>query len=231
MSPVALSDVVAHHSPVQPSSDWETVDGNSTFAAPTSRPRGNTEGDSNQPHDIPSSPARDKHSHARAQSEEGAEVDIVSPLPFQKHNDPFRVGNELDGATLVERTRRSMSLVPMPAQPPAPEPDQDTVDNSRLAVPTTPFETPRKPRSRSPLASSNENMFGATTPREELFNREADYDSVFKSRPKIAMSPVRQPLAFMPEQSIEDMLADDYDGPSMIAESTMNESPLVKKFR
>lgn len=83
--------------------------------------------------------------------------------------------------TLAERTRKSMSLIQprsteLPKEQPASRRRQ-----SRKSFPVNPFETPQKEPSRTP------------TPRDELFSDEVDYASVFKSRPRIAQSPVNSP--------------------------------------
>ena len=86
-------------------------------------------------------------------------------------------------ATLLERTRRSMSL--LPAQP---RDTRKSVNKHRKSkqFPTNQFETPRK---QLPIPEDLEDM----TPPEKLFSQDADYASVFKSRPKIAMSPTASP--------------------------------------
>ncbi|KAL8792703.1 MAG: hypothetical protein Q9195_004678 [Heterodermia aff. obscurata] len=86
-------------------------------------------------------------------------------------------------ATLLERTRRSMSL--LPAQPREPRKSMHKHRSSRQ-FPTNQFETPKK---EPAILEDLEDM----TPPEKLFSQEADYASVFKSRPKIAMSPTGSP--------------------------------------
>ncbi|KAL2838481.1 HAUS augmin-like complex subunit 6 N-terminus-domain-containing protein [Aspergillus pseudodeflectus] len=81
--------------------------------------------------------------------------------------------------TLTERTRKSMSLLPPPREIPRPR-------KSRVSFPVNQFETP-------PRASTADFPSRASTPRDELFEEEADYASVFKSRPRIALSPVTSP--------------------------------------
>lgn len=81
---------------------------------------------------------------------------------------------------LLERTRQSMSLLsPQPTSRPR---NSVTSHLPRLSqqFPVNQFETPPD-RSR------------ASTPRDELFSEDADYASVFKSRPRIATSPHRSP--------------------------------------
>ena len=78
-------------------------------------------------------------------------------------------------ATLLERTRQSISLVPS-----KPKTSRKSTQNSHIsrAYPRNQFETPRK-----------QTTFAELTPPEELFSPGAGYDSVFKSRPKIGLTP------------------------------------------
>lgn len=86
--------------------------------------------------------------------------------------------------SLAERTRKSMSLVPPSKRPPG----NPQSRKSRPSFPANQFETPRKQSSHSKNAQS-----GRSTPRDELFEGNADYASVFKSRPRVAHSPVISP--------------------------------------
>ena len=92
--------------------------------------------------------------------------------------------------TLLERTRQSMSLLPKEPRKPVPK--------HRLSkqFPINQFATPKK-------HSANSDVSEHTTPPEQLFSEEAEYASVFKSRPKIAMSPIPSPLAGM-DSSVDD---------------------------
>lgn len=80
--------------------------------------------------------------------------------------------------TLLERTRQSMSLIP-PKPPP-----QRGIEQRRTSkiYPTNQFETPGKQQSRPQNDQES-------TPPESLFEQDANYASVFKSRPKVALSP------------------------------------------
>ncbi|CBF70010.1 hypothetical protein AN6187.2 [Aspergillus nidulans FGSC A4] len=99
--------------------------------------------------------------------------------------------------TLVERTRKSMSLLPPPRDPPRP-PRQSR--KSRASFPVNQFETPPKPSYDIPSRAS--------TPRDELFEEQADYASVFKSRPRIALSPVASPAVHINPIEDFDLSAD-----------------------
>ena len=82
--------------------------------------------------------------------------------------------------TLIERTRQSMSTLP-------PLNNRRPSHRPKATQPTNLFITPKKQGPGTPDSSK------ASTPRDELFSQEADYASVFKSRPKIKMSPVVSP--------------------------------------
>ncbi|GFF40898.1 hypothetical protein IFM51744_04621 [Aspergillus udagawae] len=86
----------------------------------------------------------------------------------------------LNTFTLVERTRKSMSLLPPPSGRPPQQPRRSR--KSRVSLPVNQFETPEK-----------QSQTRASTPRDELFEEEANYSSVFKSRPRVAHSPIASP--------------------------------------
>ena len=50
---------------------------------------------------------------------------------------------------------------------------------------------------------------GTSTPKDKLFSEDADYASVFKSRPRVAHSPVTSPVAGMDDVFEEDSYLDD----------------------
>ena len=91
--------------------------------------------------------------------------------------------------TLLERTRQSISLLPSNPRPQASRKSMYERRSSKV-YPTNPFETPRKQVSK---------MKGLTPP-EELFTPGAGYDSVFKSRPKVAFSPAPSPSPGLQER-------------------------------
>lgn len=119
--------------------------------------------------------------------------------------------------TLVERTRQSMSFLP----PPSSQPRRSTAEKPRQSqvFPVNQFETPKR--------SQNERRSGASTPQEELFNHEADYASVFKSRPRIAVSPINSPSIHMtPLDDIESEA--EYSIDMDQGESVFQHSPLAR---
>lgn len=74
-------------------------------------------------------------------------------------------------------------------------------------------------------SSANKRIF---TPREQLFDEGVEYDSVFKSRPKVAHSPLMSPSA--PDYDVDD---DDGEEFSMVGalrelddEGELGSSPL-----
>ncbi len=84
-------------------------------------------------------------------------------------------------SSLVERTRRSISLLPASFHSKSSHPSHNRRQSRQY--PTNQFETPKKQ-----LEDLKE-----TTPPDMLFSPQADYASVFKSRPKIATSPSVSP--------------------------------------
>lgn len=84
--------------------------------------------------------------------------------------------------TLIERTRQSMSLLP-------PQTRKQVTDKRRTSkvYPTNQFGSPEQPYNTSSAE--------AMTPPETLFAQDVNYASVFKSRPKIATSPIPSPMA------------------------------------
>lgn len=87
--------------------------------------------------------------------------------------------------TLAERTRQSMCLIPprnTQQQLSQPRDQNPSRRQSRMSFPINQFETPQK---RAPSRTP--------TPRDDLFEDDVDYASVFKSRPRIAQSPVSSP--------------------------------------
>ena len=121
--------------------------------------------------------------------------------------------------TLLERTRQSMSLLPNPAGPGHDHSRKSMSKQPRQSqlFPVNQFETPRKrPTMDVSLARMDRTRSGSSTPRDHLFSEEADYASVFKSRPKIALSPALSPdrsdfgLNSMLEEDLGDLtLAND----------------------
>lgn len=106
-------------------------------------------------------------------------VDSSTPGLHRKSN-----GRE----TLQERTRQSMSSLPSKLRPPR----NSVYKQPSKIYPTNQFETPRKLHVGDPEFS---------TPSDELCSQDANYASVFKSRPKIALSPILTPVVGEPSES------------------------------
>lgn len=118
----------------------------------------------------------------------------TEPTSPRKTADP--PSNAVDQASLLQRTRHSISLAPQQSAAPLSR-KKPSHSRSRTSIyPVNQFETPRKqaPR-RSSLGVDDAAGKRVITPRDQLFSPEAEYDSVFKARPKIALSPVPSPSA------------------------------------
>lgn len=108
--------------------------------------------------------------------------------------------------TLAERTRKSMSLIPpLPTHEAQPRPGRR---GPRTSFSVNQFETPRK--SSRPSGGRS----GASTPQDKLFEEDAEYASVFKSRPRVALSPISSPAVhFSPSLDEEEFeLEEGYSG-------------------
>ncbi|KAI9865099.1 MAG: hypothetical protein M1813_002418 [Trichoglossum hirsutum] len=102
--------------------------------------------------------------------------------------------------SLLERTRKSMTVFQQAAS---------TKSNTQAARPRKSIHHPSKPHTRhmAPPETPNkhDDFYGSdnSIPREELFSQEADYASVFKSRPKIALSPTFSPAVPGEDEELE----------------------------
>ncbi|KAL4742338.1 HAUS augmin-like complex subunit 6 N-terminus-domain-containing protein [Aspergillus similis] len=129
-------------------------------------------------------------SESPSQAETNPVKDSTNPSPEEQPRESY---------TLVERTRKSMSLLPPSRDLPRPPRHSH---KSRVSFPVNQFETPPKPSSTYDIPSR------ASTPRDELFEEQADYASVFKSRPRIALSPVASPAVHVNPIEDFDLSAD-----------------------
>ena len=135
-----------------------------------------------------------------------APADIEKPDPLSKHTDATPT---LDRRTsLLERTRQSISQAPAPTHAPRSKKPSHTRSRSSL-YPVNPYDTPKRTTARrstvngiSEADEDQDEVEGKpnpegkrnATPMEKLLSPDAEYDSVFKSRPKIALSPVISPF-------------------------------------
>lgn len=129
--------------------------------------------------------------------------------------------------SLLERTRQSMSLLP---PPPTSRPPRQSLAARRESqrFPINQFATP-------PKEQSEPSRSGASTPRDDLFTEEAEYASIFKSRPRVAHSPLMSPaihVGFDDHDDGADAGADHYveDDESMLDLALVG-SPLASKKR
>ncbi|CAA9961685.1 hypothetical protein PTMSG1_05062 [Pyrenophora teres f. maculata] len=116
----------------------------------------------------------------------------VGPEPLPSAEDTNRQ------ATLLERTRLSMLSTQQSNPRPAisDQANNQTRKTSRSSLfPVNQFDTPRTRRSIENLGDQDDEDADSIerTPTEQLFSDEVDYDRVFKSRPRIATSPVWTP--------------------------------------
>ncbi|KAH6612030.1 HAUS augmin-like complex subunit 6 N-terminus-domain-containing protein [Boeremia exigua] len=94
--------------------------------------------------------------------------------------------------TLLERTRLSMAA--MSNRPPQ-ETDKKRKRKSRSSLfPVNQFETIRH---RESFGALEEEESGTKTPQEDLLTGDVDYDRVFRSRPRIATSPIFSPEKYL----------------------------------
>jgi hypothetical protein len=98
------------------------------------------------------------------------------------------------GTTLLERTRLTMEAMqskPRPSVSDTAKKEKRVSSRSSL-FPVNQFDTPRTRKSFENLEQAKLESI-ERTPTEQLFSDEIDYDRVFKSRPRIATSPVWSP--------------------------------------
>ncbi|KAF2259852.1 hypothetical protein CC78DRAFT_571573 [Lojkania enalia] len=105
-------------------------------------------------------------------------------LPTQLTNAPLN-----RRTSLLERTRLSMAAM---AHNPRPQPNKDK-RKSRARESLYPINQFDTPRNRKSIQVIEEARSGSQTPKEDLFSDDADYERIFKSRPRIAHSPVFTP--------------------------------------
>lgn len=119
-----------------------------------------------------------------------------SPLPQASPELPVPPTVEPEGdrrATLLERTRLSMMAMQAKPRPSMSAREKKEKRKSRQSLfPVNQFDTPRTRKSFE-LIEEARSSDPQLTPKEILFSDEVDYDRVFKSRPRIATSPVFSP--------------------------------------
>ena len=143
--------------------------------------------------------------------EGGPSPTTLPPISYKTSNPE---ANPSGPKTLLERTRQSISLVPSKK----PKGSRKFVIDRRTSriYPTNQFETPKRQLER----------VTEKTPPEELFSPGAGYDSVFKSRPKIAHSPNPSPKSG--DDSQTDDAGGERDGNSGFRGRQRETSPLAR---
>jgi hypothetical protein len=136
---------------------------------------------------------RTRMSMARTNSFEPIE-ESPPPLPSPELPEPPTVEPDADRhASLLERTRLSMiAMQSKPRQSLAAREKKDKRKSRNSLFPVNQFDTPRTRKSFE-IIEESKSTDPERTPKEALFSDEIDYDRVFKSRPRIATSPVFSP--------------------------------------
>jgi hypothetical protein len=133
-----------------------------------------------------------------------------SPLPDPSPQlpEPSTVEPEPDRrATLLERTRLSMmAMQSKPRMSMAAREKKEKRKSRQSLFPVNQFDTPRTRKSFE-LIEESISKDPERTPKEVLFSDEIDYDRVFKSRPRIATSPIFSP----PQMENEEEYGSDND--------------------
>jgi hypothetical protein len=122
-------------------------------------------------------------------------VSMAPPLiPEVEEGDEDGGRNRMVG--LLERTKMSMMAMqtrPRMSKEEREKKDRRSVSGGRQSLfPVNQFDTPRNRKSFELLEQARLESV-ERTPTEQLFSDEVDYDRVFKSRPRIATSPIFSP--------------------------------------
>ena len=142
------------------------------------------------------------------------EAPSPAPLPPTPSKTSYPTTDPSNPTTLLERTRQSIYLASS-AKPRGSRKSMLDRRTSKL-YPTNQFETPKRQLER----------VTESTPPEELFSPGAGYDSVFKSRPKIALSPNPSPRAS--DDSVIDNTKGEKDGERGFRNEQREASPLAR---
>ncbi|CAD0081659.1 unnamed protein product [Aureobasidium vineae] len=148
------------------------------------------------------------------------------PLPQPTHDVPTSTIDVEATVTQARRTSladRALASMTQASLNPQPQPQRRTTTKERPKSSFFPSQL------STPLKSGRNSLGGTrdTTPRDKLFEQDAEYASVFKSRPKIAMSPVLSPGLDSQMEDAEDF---SFEGDAEGTESMMElqSSPLGK---
>ncbi|KAF2743438.1 hypothetical protein M011DRAFT_451309 [Sporormia fimetaria CBS 119925] len=89
--------------------------------------------------------------------------------------------------SLLERTRLTIAAMSLKQRDPERRREVHKSKSRQSLYPVNQFDTPR---SRKSIQMAEQSNSGHTTPKEMLFSDDVEYESVFKSRPRVAHSPV-----------------------------------------
>jgi hypothetical protein len=144
------------------------------------------------------------------------------PQPIPEARMDLEITNTQSRHTsLADRALASMTEASLHPQPQHRKTTKERPKSAFIPSNVAQYSTPMK-AGRSSLGGTRD-----TTPRDKLFEQDAEYASVFKSRPKIAMSPVLSPELDLEMEEAEDFSFEgNADGDeSMVG---MQSSPLGK---
>jgi hypothetical protein len=125
--------------------------------------------------------------------------------------------------SLADRALTSMNQASLHPQP---QPQRRTITKER---PKSAFIPKNAAQYSTPMKAGRSSLGGTrdTTPRDKLFEQDAEYASVFKSRPKIAMSPVLSPeMDLQMEEAEEFSFEENAEGEESLV--GLQSSPLGK---
>jgi hypothetical protein len=128
------------------------------------------------------------------------------PLPTPQLPEPPTVNPEDRRTTLLERTR--LSMMAMQSKPRVSLAPKQRRESRQSLFPVNQFDTPRN---RKSFELVEEEKSAEKTPKEVLLSDEVDYDRVFKSRPRIATSPVFSPPQHDGGVAYEDDIVEEDD--------------------
>lgn len=168
----------------------------------------------------PSLAERTRMSMAFTSSEDTRQVtQPASPVSAPPVSNANLIGEEVT-PSLADRTRQSIShfsqlpsttsaLERKPSSKPSHARTRSSIVTS--SYPVNQFDTPPRKMRRSSFGAGNQSLMVEEegpassagrniTPRDKLFEADAEYDSVFKARPRIAVSPVLSPSVLEDEE-------------------------------
>lgn len=144
-----------------------------------------------------------------------------TPDALQSYMEPDATVMQSRRTSLADRALASVNQASL-----HPQPQRRTTTKER---PQSAFFPSTAAQLSTPMKASRSSFGGTrdTTPRDKLFEQDAEYASVFKSRPKIAMSPVLSPELDLQMEEAEDF---SFEGDGEGDESMMGlqSSPLGK---